>query len=127
MTPLVSATSHWTAENEDAAIQGEHAITPNMLGAYGAWAAEALQDPPRLSFRQPMFTDAGAWQPVARSQFHERVMQPGGASTPVPTVLQRSEFEGLSIEHLQWQLPFGPPTEAYFSNRPIPNGNCPAS
>lgn len=95
-------------------MQGKDAITPNMLGAYGGWAAEAMQDPPRLSFRQPMFTDAGAWRPVARSQFQEKLMQPGGASTPVPTVLQRSEFEGLSIEHLQWQLPFGPPTEALF-------------
>ena len=39
-------------------------------------------------------------------------MQPGGASTPVPTVLRQFEFDGLSIEHLRWQLPFGPPTEA---------------
>ncbi len=81
----------------------------NMLGAYGNWAADTIQDPPRLSFRQPMFTDVGAWRPIARSQFHERLMQPGGASTPVAAVLQKFEFDGLSIEHLQWQLPFGPP------------------
>jgi len=106
-------------------MQGEHAMTPNMLGAYGGWAAEALQDPPRLSFRQPMFTDSGAWRPVARSEFRERLMQPGGGSTPVPTVLQRSEFEGLSIEHLQWQLPFGPPTEALFLKPADSKGRLP--
>ena len=39
-------------------------------------------------------------------------MQPGSASTPVATVLRQMEFDGLWIEHLQWQLPFGPPTEA---------------
>jgi dienelactone hydrolase len=86
----------------------------NMLGAYGKWAAETMQDPPRLSFRQPMFTDLRAWRPIARSQFRERLMQAGGASTPVPQVLRAFEFDGLSIEHLQWQLPFGPPTEAVF-------------
>lgn len=95
-------------------MQSEHATTPNMLGAYGSWAAEAMPDPPRLSFRQPMFTDSGAWRPIARSQFQKRLMQPGGASTPVPAVLRQFEFDGLSIEHLQWQLPFGPPTEALF-------------
>ena len=36
------------------------------------------------------------------------------AATPVATVQHRFEFDGLSIEHLQWQLPFGPPTEALF-------------
>jgi dienelactone hydrolase len=90
------------------------ATTQNMLGAYGSWAADAIQDPPRLSFRQPMFTDSGAWRPIARSQFRERLMQPGGASTPVPVVLRELEFDGLSIEHLEWQLPFGPPTQAVF-------------
>ena len=83
-----------------------------MLGAYGEWAAQTMQDPPRLSFRQPMFRDIDAWRPMMRGQFEERIMGPGGAATPVPAVQHQLEFEGLSIEHLQWQLPFGPPTEA---------------
>ena len=70
-------------------MQAEDAITPNMLGAYGKWAAETIPDPPRLSFRQPMFTDSGAWRPIARSQFQKRLMQPGGESTPVPAVLRQ--------------------------------------
>ena len=98
-------------ETEHPPSQGE-TTTPNMLGAYGKWAAEIIHDPPRLSFRQAMFTDSGAWRPMARAQFRERLMQPGGASTPVPAVRRQFEFDGLSIEHLQWQLPFGPPTEA---------------
>jgi dienelactone hydrolase len=97
----------------------------NMLGAYGRWAAEEMPDPPRLSFRQPMFTDADAWRPVARSQFRERLMQPGGASTPAPTLLHRVEFDGLSIEHLQWQLPYGPPTEALFLKPANARGKLP--
>jgi dienelactone hydrolase len=111
--PLLFAATGASADDQ-ALARSEDAIIPNMLGAYGRWAAEALPDPPRLSFRQPMFTDAGSWQPLARSQFRERLMGPGGAATPVPAVLQQTEFDGLSIEHLQWQLPFGPPTEALF-------------
>ena len=108
---LVPGAYGWADGYEQVPVQGE-SVTMNMLGAYGTWAAEALHDPPRLSFRQPMFTDPAAWRPVARSQFRERLMQPGGATTPAPVMLRQFEFDGLSMEHLQWQLPFGPPTEA---------------
>jgi len=87
-------------------------MTPNMIGAYGDWAAQAMQDPARLSFRQPMFHNVDAWRPVARARFRELLLGPGGAAAPVATVQHQMEFDGLSIEHLQWQLPFGPPTEA---------------
>src|SRR5579859_7845051 len=87
-------------------------MTPNMLGAYGEWAAQTMQDPPRLSFRQPMFGDVNAWRAVARARFRELLLGPGGAATPVPLLQHQLEFDGLSIEHLQWQLPYGPPTEA---------------
>src|SRR3954454_8021673 len=107
---LLSATAGTASGSEEPPMQ-QAATPPNMLGAYGSWAAEAVQDPPRLSFRQAMFTDAGAWRPMARAQFRERLIQPGGAATPVPSVVRRVEFDGLSIEQLQWQLPFGPPTE----------------
>src|SRR3954466_3122199 len=87
-------------------------MTPNMIGAYGEWAAQSMQDPPRLSFRQPMFGDVGAWRPAARGRFRDLLLGPGGAATAAAAVQHHLEFDGLSIEHLQWQLPFGPPTEA---------------
>src|SRR5262249_9581208 len=108
---LLSAAAGSGEANEQPPMQGE-TTTPNMLGAYGRGAAEANQEPPRVSFPLAMFPDSGAWGAMARAQFRERLMQPGGASTPVPAVLRQFEFDGLSIEHLQWQLPFGPPTEA---------------
>src|ERR1035438_9581779 len=112
--PLFCAASERAEENAQAPAPSESAAAPNMIGAYGTWAAGAMPEPARLSFRQPMFADAGAWRPIARAQLRERLMQPGGAATPIAVVLRRSEFDGLSIEHLQWQLPFGPPTEALF-------------
>src|ERR1700730_2940550 len=87
-------------------------MIPNMIGAYGEWAAQTMQDPARLSFRQPMFGNVDAWRAVARARFREMLLGPGGAATPVPALQHRLEFDGLSIEHLQWQLPYGPPTEA---------------
>jgi len=43
-------------------------MTPNMIGAYGEWAAQTMQGPSRLSFRQPMFGNVDAWRPVARAR-----------------------------------------------------------
>ena len=114
MTPLISIAPGWVEGKGQTPMQNADATTPNMLGAYGHWAAETIPDPPRLSFRQPMFTDLEAWRPIARSQFRERLMQPGRASTPVPVVVRQFEFDGLSIEQLEWQLPYGPPTQALF-------------
>src|SRR6187399_2483716 len=87
-------------------------MTPNMLGGYGEWAAGTMQDPARLSFRQPMFQDVLTWRPAARARFRDLLLGPGPAQTPAAVVQHRLEFDGLEIEHLQWQLPFGPPTEA---------------
>ncbi len=87
-------------------------MTPNMLGAYGEWAAGTIPDPPRLSFRQPMFHDVNAWRAVARARFHEAIVSPAPPASPRPVVEHHLEFDGLAIEHLKWQLPYGPPTEA---------------
>jgi dienelactone hydrolase len=122
--PLVLSGESAGASDEPPAPD-ETPITPNMLGAYGKWAADAMPDPPRLSFRQPMFSDVAAWRPLARSQFRERLMQPGGATTPVPAVQRQFEFDGLSIEHLRWQLPYGPPTEALFLKPAGSSGKLP--
>ena len=123
--PLLLATDSHAEGNEQAPVETGNTITQNMLGAYGAWAAHAMPDPARLSFRQPMFTDIGSWQPLARFQFREKLMQPGGAAAPVARVLKQFEFDGLWIEHLQWQLPFGPPTEALFLKPANSNAKLP--
>ena len=100
----------------------------NMIGAYGEWAAQSMQDPARLSFRQPMFRNVDAWRAVARARFRELLLGPGGAATPVAAVQHQLEFDGLSIEHLQWQLPYGPADGGAGSEAGrAPPGNCRAS
>ena len=97
-----------------------------MLGAYGEWAASTMPDPPRISFRQPMFRDIDAWRPMARARFRELLLGPGPAQTPVAAVPHKLQFDGLEMEHLQWQLPFGPPTEALLLKPAGATGKLPA-
>lgn len=87
-------------------------MSANMLGAYGEWAAQSMADPPRLSFRQPGFSNVESWRSIARARFRECLAGPAPSLTPIPIVQHKLEFDGLAIEHLQWQLPYGPPTEA---------------
>jgi dienelactone hydrolase len=87
-------------------------MIPNMIGAYGEWAAGTMPDPPRMSFRQPMFRNVDAWRPAARARFRDLLLGPTAAATPAAVVQHQLEFDGLAIEHVHWQLPYGPPTEA---------------
>jgi len=83
-----------------------------MIGAYGDWAARIAADPPALSFRRPEFKDLAAWKRQAHAKFVDRLLAPAPAVAPKVTVQHHQEFDGLAIEHLTWQLPYGPPTEA---------------
>jgi dienelactone hydrolase len=87
----------------------------NMLGAYGEWAAGLVGDaPPRLSFRSSQWNDLDAWRSRARARYRETLLQPDAGPAPQATLQHRFEYDGLEIEHLSWQLPYGPPTEALF-------------
>jgi len=91
-------------------------FTPNNIGAYGEWAAGLVSDPPRLSFRNTgrKFPWAGTedWKKHARGRYLELLLQPDTGPVPRASVQHRIEFDGLEIEQITWQLPYGPPTEA---------------
>ena len=53
----------------------------------------------------------GAARPAAT--LLAKLMQPETGGTPEAELQHRFEYDGLTIEHLHWQLPYGPPTEAY--------------
>ncbi len=84
----------------------------NMIGAYGDWAARIVADPPRLSFRRPGWENVDAWQRQARQRYRDALLQPDTGRAPHATLQHHIEYDGLAIEHLNWQLPYGPPTEA---------------
>lgn len=90
-------------------------VPPNLLGQYGPWAASLAGDEPgRLSLRSGNFNDLDAWRARARQRVEDLLAQPDlGPITPA-TVHETTEHDGLYIEHLSWQLPYGPPTRAVF-------------
>ena len=84
----------------------------NMIGIYGDWAARLAPDPPRLSFRRSEWKDVDSWRNRARGRYRELLIQPDTGPAPQAVVQRQVEYDGLSIEHLNWQLPYGLPTEA---------------
>ncbi|MBI3209268.1 MAG: hypothetical protein HYZ37_10265 [Candidatus Solibacter usitatus] len=98
----------------------------NMIGAYGEWAAGLVADPPRLSFRRREWTDVNRWRVEARKRFLDALMQPPPSRPPQPSVQHMMEYDGVAIEHMTWQLPYGPPTEALFLKPAGVPGKLPA-
>ena len=100
-----------------------------MIGAYGPWAAGLTgQGPARLSFRQPRFQagEIDAWRDQARERLRACLLQPDSGGVPKAQVQHQLVHDGLHIEHLSWQLPYGPPTEAVFLKPAGAHGRLPA-
>jgi dienelactone hydrolase len=101
----------------------------NMIGAYGPWAAGLSgEGPARLSFRQPRFQAAAidAWRHAARERLRAALMQPATGGVPRAEVQHQLVHNGLHVEHLTWQLPYGPPTEAVMLKPAGSHGRLPA-
>jgi len=85
----------------------------SVIGTYGPWAAGNLNDPPALSFRNPKWTDLKNWQGKAMEKAVELIAAPTiDGVKPKVKVKEQYEYDGLAIEELEWQLPYGRPTEA---------------
>ena len=100
----------------------------NMIGAYGPWASGLTgPGPARLSFRQPRFAAdrVDAWRAQARERLHACLIQPATGGVPRAQVQHELVHDGIHIEHLNWQLPYGPPTEAVFLKPSGEHGRLP--
>jgi dienelactone hydrolase len=90
----------------------------NMLGAYGDWAGSRAEAGPGLfSLRNPRWTSVEPWRKAARAELARVLCRPldaeGRDIAARDVVVHRSsELDGLSIEEISWQLPYGPRTEA---------------
>ena len=100
-----------------------------MIGAYGPWAASIVGDgPARLSFRAPKYAPEGldAWRREALERVSACMLSPESGGIPEPQVQHRFAYDGLEVEHLSWQLPYGPPTEAVLLKPEGAMGRLPA-
>jgi len=97
-----------------------------VIGNYGEWAKTLTAGKiPSMSFRKKEFTDINQWRSNARQRVRERLAIPDIGPAPKVTVQKEYNYDGLHIEELTWQLPYGRPTEAILlkphgANKPLP-------
>ena len=99
----------------------------NMIGEYGPWAASLVgKGPGPLSFRRPEFKSLSAWKRRAREKVLDLLSVPPVKWEPKVRVERAFHDDGLRIEKLSWQLPYGPRTEALFLKPEGSRGRLPA-
>jgi dienelactone hydrolase len=97
-----------------------------MIGLYGPWAASLTANKlPSLSFRDPKWTEIESWRPIARQRVTDRMAIPDIGLIPELRVVREFVYDGLLVKELEWQLPYGRPTEAILlkpvnANLPLP-------
>src|SRR5580704_8347362 len=84
-----------------------------MIGLYGPWAASLTANKlPSFSFRNQEWTDVESWRPNARQRVKDRMAIPDIGGLPEFRIKKEFEFDGLFIQEMEWQLPYGRATEA---------------
>jgi len=85
----------------------------NLIGPYGSWAAGLTEkELPVLSFRRNDWRRIDTWRKAAKKRLAERLAIPDPGDDPHVVMIDEYTFDGLRIEELRWQLPWGRPTEA---------------
>lgn len=85
----------------------------SIIGQYGPWANQRnAQRIPTLSFRNQRFSDLASWQQTTKKHVLERMGYQPIDATPTVRVVEQLSYDGLLIEKLTWQLPYGRATEA---------------
>lgn len=99
-----------------------------MIGLYGNWATTFHNNHlPRLSFRNQQFMSASLkeWHQQASGKLMELLAMPE-LIAPSVKVNKQYTYDGLHVEELTWQLPYGRPTEAILLKPAGKTGKLPA-
>lgn len=99
----------------------------SVIGLYGPWANSLIENKvPPYSFRNTKWNDLDKWKTAANERIHDRLGIPDIGGTPKVTVKKQYEYDGLHIEELSWQLPYGRPTDAILLKPANAKGKLPA-
>jgi dienelactone hydrolase len=99
----------------------------SIIGQIGDWANNINANKiPRLSFRRSEFKDISAWRKTAKKAFTDRMAFNKISGLPTVKVHESYVFDGLQIEKISWQLPYGRPTEAIILKPENAKGKLPA-
>jgi dienelactone hydrolase len=99
----------------------------SIIGQYGEWASSLNDNKlPSHSFRRKEWSDLKTWHKAAEARLRDRLAIPDIGGIPQVTLKKQYIFDGLHIEELSWQLPYGRPTEAILLKPAGANGPLPA-
>lgn len=85
----------------------------SVIGLYGPWAYSLTENKiPEYSFRNTKWPDIEKWRAAARERIQDRLGIPDIGGIPKITVKKQYNYDGLHIEEISWQLPYGRPTDA---------------
>jgi dienelactone hydrolase len=99
----------------------------SIIGHYGKWAASLTENKlPSLSFRKKEFNNIDTWRETARKKLAERLGIPDIGKLPAVKIKKQYTYDGLHIEELSWQLPYGRATEAILLKPQNASGKLPA-
>lgn len=99
----------------------------SIIGLYGEWANALNQNKlPSLSFRRSEWKNLEAWKKMAKQKVTERLAIPVIKGTPKVNINKKHSYDGLHIEEISWQLPYGRPTEAIVIKPANAKGKLPA-
>lgn len=99
----------------------------SIIGLYGQWAAKLNENKlPAFSFRRKEWSDLEKWRKSAKKHITERLAIPSIGKAPKANIIKQYSYDGLHIEELNWQLPYGRPTEAILLKPLNTKGKLPA-
>lgn len=108
-------------------LMNSNETTENLIGLYGPWAVSLIDSKlPSLSFRRKEWTNLAQWREMAKQRLIERLGIPDIGGMPQVTLKKQYEYDGLHIEELTWQLPYGRPTEGILLKPANAKGPLPA-
>ncbi len=85
----------------------------SVIGLYGQWASSLAADKlPDFSFRRKEWSNLETWRAAAKKRLSERLAIPNIGGIPEVRVRKQYSYDGLHVEELNWQLPYGRATEA---------------
>jgi dienelactone hydrolase len=107
------------------ALPPEEELT--LIGPYGSWAKSLTSGKiPSHSFRNKNSKDINSWRRDARKRLLDRLAMPDLGSAPKPTIIKEYDYDGLHIQELTWQLPYGRPTQGIVLRPQNTKGPLPA-
>ena len=110
-----------------AADENVEGSNQSIIGLYGAWAYSITENKiPDYSFRNTKWQDIEKWRVAAKERLLDRLGIPDIGGIPKVTINKQYNYDGLHIEELTWQLPYGRATEAILLKPQNAKGALPA-